>query len=93
MRRIEETTEFKKDFKREARGNNSIILSELLPVLVLLATDKKLPEKHRDHALAGDKKDLRDCHIRPNLILLYRKEEKDILRLVRIGSHSELDIN
>ena len=43
-------------------------------------------------ALAGEWHDHRDCHIRPDLILIYRKSGDDVLQLVRIGSHSELGL-
>ncbi|MBU6452802.1 MAG: type II toxin-antitoxin system mRNA interferase toxin, RelE/StbE family [Cyanobacteria bacterium REEB67] len=46
----------------------------------------------RDHALTGEWKDYRDCHLRPDLVLIYEKQDADILRLVRLGSHSELGI-
>lgn len=61
-------------------------------VIELLATDKKLPDKVRDHPLVGDLSEYRDCHIKPDLILIYRKAESNILELVRLGSHSELGI-
>ncbi|MDN5850671.1 MAG: type II toxin-antitoxin system YafQ family toxin [Nitrococcus sp.] len=58
----------------------------------LFAADTPLPENCRDHALAADWKDYRDCHIRPSLVLIYRKPDSDTLQLVRIGSHSELSL-
>ena len=51
-----------------------------------------LAEKHRDHALTGDWKDHRDCHIRPDLVLIYRKPDPDTLQIVRLGSHSQLGL-
>jgi len=92
MRRLEQHAQFKKDFKREARGNNSAILSEILPILLSLATDQPLAAKHSDHQLTGDLSKFRDCHIRPDLVLLYRKLGDDVLQLVRLGSHSELGL-
>lgn len=56
----------------------------------LLANDKPLEPRHRDHALTGDWKDQRDCHIKPDLMLIYRKQDAERLQLVRLGSHSEL---
>jgi len=44
----------------------------LLEVTALLATDSQLPSRYLDHALVGEWKDHRDCHIRPDLILIYR---------------------
>jgi len=48
--------------------------------------------RHRDHAMTGDWKDHRDCHIKPDLVLIYQKPNADTLRLVRLGSHAELGI-
>lgn len=50
---------------------------------------KKLPEKYRDHSLAGDYHGYRECHIKPDVLLIYRTDEQ-CLYLARIGSHSEL---
>jgi mRNA interferase YafQ len=61
-------------------------------VLVALANDNELAEKHRDHALTNNWNDHRDCHIKPDLILIYRKPDINMLQLVRLGSHSELGI-
>jgi mRNA interferase YafQ len=58
----------------------------------LLAADKPLPQRYVDHQLVGEWKDYRDCHIRPDLILIYRKPDTDTLELVRLGSHSELGL-
>ena len=64
----------------------------LVPVLVALADDQPLEPRHRDHALTGDWKDHRDCHVKPDLVLIYQKPDADTLRLVRLGSHSELGL-
>ncbi len=91
MRRIERTNAFRRDFKREKRGQHRRDIEALLMVAVsLLADDLPLPEKNRDHALAGEWRDHRECHLKPDLLLIYRKPAADILQLVRLGSHSEL---
>jgi len=54
------------------------------------AVDTPLPPRFRDHPLSGTWEDFRDCHIRPDLVLVYRKPDDDTLELVRLGSHSEL---
>ena len=56
----------------------------------LLAEDKPLPEKNHDHALGGDWRDHRKCHLKPDLLLICRKPDVQVLQLVRLGSHSEL---
>ncbi|WP_213805606.1 type II toxin-antitoxin system YafQ family toxin [Granulicella sp. dw_53] len=48
------------------------------------------PDRFRDHALSATWQGFRDCHIRPDLILIYRKSDPDMLELARLGSHSEL---
>jgi mRNA interferase YafQ len=61
-----------------------------MPVLVTLANDRPLEPKHRDHDLSGDWSGYRECHVKPDLLLIYRKTDQDLLRLARLGSHSEL---
>lgn len=89
MRAIERTTKFKRDYKREKRTDPGLD-SVMVPVIELLATDAPLPEKLRDHGLSGNWAGYRDCHVRPDLVLIYAKRDDDILSLVRLGSHSEL---
>jgi mRNA interferase YafQ len=93
MRAIERTTRFKRDYKREAKGRHRATLaSDLVAVLELLATDTPLDPRYCDHALTGDWADHRDCHVRPDLVLIYQKPDDATLRLVRLGSHSELGL-
>lgn len=90
MRTIEPTTAFRRDLKREKRGQHRNLDQLVTGVVRLLAADEALPERNRDHALTGDWIGFRECHIRPDLLLIYEKEGQDVLRLVRLGSHSEL---
>jgi len=91
MRTIERTTQFRRDFKREMKGRHRAILaSALTDVLGALAGDAPLAEKYRDHALSGEWYGFRDCHVKPDLVLIYEKPDPETLRLVRLGSHSEL---
>ena len=93
MRTIERTNQFKRDFKREAKGQHRVSLNnDFIEVVKLLVNDLPLPEKYRDHALTGDWKDFRDCHIKPDLVLICRKPDDEFLQLARIGSHSELGL-
>lgn len=93
MRTIEWTTGFKRDYKREKKGQLRRQLDELLDaVVLLLANDDALPAAKRDHALTGQWKDHRDCHVRPDLVLIYRKPDRETLQLVRLGSHELLGI-
>lgn len=93
MRTIERTKQFKQDYKREAKGlHRATLENDFIAVLTALATDRPLPEKHRDHPLSGEWKDHRDCHIKPDVVLIYRKPDDAVLQLVRLGSHSELGL-
>ena len=90
MRTIERINAFKRDYKREKKSaQNRDLDQKLIPVLTMLANDQPLPERNRDHSLTGEWKDFRDCHVKPDLVLIYQKPE-GVLRLVRLGSHSEL---
>jgi mRNA interferase YafQ len=93
MRKIRRLASFKRDYKREAKGPHHAMLDAgLVPVLAALAEDEPLAGRHRDHALTGKWKDCRDCHIRPDLVLIYRKPDGETLELVRLGSHCELGL-
>jgi mRNA interferase YafQ len=71
MRTIDRAGKFKRDFKRELKGPHRRTLNADLPaLLVLLATDQPIPTHYRDHALTGDRKDHRDCHVKPDLVLI-----------------------
>lgn len=91
MRTIERSSAFKRDYKRETRGRHHATLDEVLKrVLLALASDRPLDAHHRDHELGGNWAGYRECHIKPDLLLIYRRSDPDTLRLARIGSHSEL---
>ena len=93
MRTIRYTSRFKRDYRREKSGALGKKLDMLLKEAIdVLMTDTPLPARYVDHPLAGEWKDHRDCHIRPDLILIYRKPDAESLELVRLGSHSELGL-
>jgi mRNA interferase YafQ len=93
MRTPDYTSQFKRDYKREKKGQHRITLdADLHAVLSALLVDLPLELRHRDHSLAGTWKDHRDCHVKPDLVLIYQKPDSDTLRLVRLGSHAELGL-
>jgi len=93
MRIIRTTKRFKRDYKREKSGKHSKKLdAELMKVVEMLIADNPLPSSLCDHPLSGNWGDHRDCHIRPDLVLIYRKPDDEYLDLVRLGSHSELGL-
>ncbi len=88
---IDITSNFKKQYKKILKQGKDI--SKFVKVLEKLANGEKLEEKYKDHMLINDKyyKNCRECHIEPDWLLVYQyQEEKLILLLVSIGSHSEL---
>ena len=86
---VKYTNRFKQDYKRALRRGMKIELLE--QTVALLAMGEPLPEKSRDHALSGSWAGFRECHILPDWLLIYRKEEEIlILTLVRSGTHSDL---
>jgi mRNA interferase YafQ len=92
MRAIEYSSAFRRDYKRikatpRYRGDLDALLSAVLDLLV---DDKSLPDSNHDHALKGDWADYRECHVKPDLLMIDRKPDENTPRLARLGSHSEL---
>ena len=83
------TTQFKKDLKLAKKQNKDI--EKLFEVVELLANGEKLDFKYKDHDLSGNYKGTRECHIEPDLLLVYEyQNDVLVLMLYRLGSHSEL---
>lgn len=78
---------FKKDFKKYQ--HNQTVIDELDKVTKMLQGKKKLPEKYKDHALSGDYIGFRECHVKPDVLVVYNVDD-EFLYLIRLGSHSEL---
>ena len=83
------TNRFKNEYCRmEKRGENMVLLDD---VIELLRKGESLPTKYCDHVLKGNYKGSRECHIKPDWLLIYRIEEEAlILMLMHTGSHSDL---
>ncbi len=88
MLKLEYSTQFKKDFKKIAKLPIPDVI-EVGHVIKQLQLGETLPEKYVDHLLTGNWQNYRDCHVKPDLVLIY-KVDTDALRLARIGSHNEL---
>ena len=85
--KVTQSNQFKKDAKK--LGKRGKDLDKLLDVVELLVSGKKLPAKLRDHALTGNWKGWRDCHIEPDWLLIYKMKPKELI-LGRTGTHSDL---
>lgn len=80
-----------RDVQRCRAGRyKSAVENELEDIVARLAANMPLDEKHRDHALTGAFEGYRDCHVKPDLLLLYSCPDAQTLRLARLGTHSEL---
>ena len=64
-------------------------MTKLKALILLLIEGDLLPPRYKDHPLSGDWKHFRDCHIKPDWLLIYKVEGND-LHLVRTGTHSDL---
>jgi mRNA interferase YafQ len=79
-----------KQLKRDAKKHYLQLLTpQWAEIINCLAREQPLPEKYKDHALTGNWSNYRDCHVKPDLVLIYEIQGSDIL-LHRLGSHSEL---
>ena len=87
MYKIFRTTSFKKDYKKLSNKEKESVKT----VITKLANKEELEEKYKDHSLIENYFGCRECHVKPNLLLIYRIDD-DILELalVRVGSHSKL---
>ena len=84
---IERSSQFKRDYKRMKRQGAD--LNQLLAVIRQLVNMEQLEQRLHDHALQGNWRGYRECHIEPDWLLIY-KVDGNVLRLGRTGSHSTL---
>jgi mRNA interferase YafQ len=85
--RLFKTNQFKRSYKKQKLTDSEDLA--YIDVVYNLLCDKELAAKYKDHQLKGDMKDFRECHIKPDLLLVYMIDD-DTLKLVDIGSHAEL---
>ncbi len=88
MKELRYTSQAKKDLKRYR--NNPDKMEKLFVVLQMLANDVPLPPKYKAHALLGQYKDCMECHVEGDFLLIWMDRERNLIEVVRIGSHSEL---
>lgn len=83
------TNSFSRDLKRVVRRGKDP--KKIAAAIDLLCSGQPLPASFRDHALSGNYAGFRDCHIEPDLVLVYRVNAGQLqLICVRIGTHSDL---
>jgi mRNA interferase YafQ len=92
MRTIDRAAAFKRDYKR-AKASPRHRCGRRPPrlrVVDLRVADQDLPHLYRDHVLVGNWSGYRECHLKPDRLPIYRKPDVEILKLARLGSHSDL---
>lgn len=85
---ISYSNQFKKDFKKTRRLPIPD-LKVIFEVISSLEQEVPLDAKYKDHGLSGNWSNFRECHIKPDLLLIYKVSNNE-LQLARLGSHSEL---
>lgn len=81
----------KKDLRRAKK--RGLDLNDFFAVVEMLQRRETLPVRYRDHALTANRTGLRDCHIRPDWVLIYEIRETElVLLLVETGNHADLDL-
>ncbi len=88
MRYFKQTSQFKKDLKRIQ--NNPKKIASLQIVLELLQTTGTVPQEYKPHLLIGNYKGYMECHVENDLLLIWFDESKELIKLIRLGTHSEL---
>ncbi|MBF0898135.1 MAG: type II toxin-antitoxin system YafQ family toxin [Campylobacter concisus] len=87
MLEIDYSKSFKKAFKKLNESEKKLTKD----IIWQLANNEELASKYKDHALIGSYKGFRECHVKPDLLLIYKKQNEILLlTCVEIGSHSEL---
>ncbi len=93
MLTINYTKQFQKDYKKIKHGIYGKKINQMLEEVVTMLTHMKpFPKRFCDHELTGEWSEHRDCHLKPDLILIYRQRDEDTVEFVRLGSHSELGL-
>ena len=87
MKTILRTSEFKRDVKRMQRRSKNF--DSFKQIVRMLAADEALPLRYRDHALVGQYRGTRECHIQPDWLLIYESNAQELI-LIRTGTHGDL---
>ena len=88
MKKLKVTSQFKKDLKRIKNKPQKIEHLEI--ILQILSSGNQLPAKYKPHYLAGSYNGYMECHIENDFLLIWADESNEIIKLIRLGSHSEL---
>jgi mRNA interferase YafQ len=87
MRQARTTGQFDRDYSHMIKRGKKI--EKLDDVMMQLINEITLPPRHCDHALKGDFKGFRDCHVEPDWLLIYKIDD-DVITFERTGTHSDI---
>lgn len=87
-RKIVYSGSYGRDYKR--LRHDSAAMESLREILDILVHGGKLPRKVNDHALAGNWRGYRECHVKPDLLLVYKMLDQGELMLARLRNHGSL---
>ena len=88
MKTVRFSSQFKKDFKRFRNQPRKV--EKLLQVVRMLENEEAIPQEMKPHMLTGDYAGCMECHIESDYLLIWIDEAEQIIKLLRLGSHSEL---
>lgn len=88
MKEIRKTSQFKKDFKRFCKYEEKV--KTLFSIIEKLQKGESLPPEFKPHSLKGEWKQYMECHIDDDYLLIWFDKDENIVKLIRLGSHSEL---
>ncbi len=87
------TRQFKRAYKKLKKSGtfSTSVSSDVGFIVDQLKKQRALPSIYRDHALTGELAEYRECHIKGDLLLIYRlHKQEEVLELSDIGSHSQI---
>ena len=85
--KLSRVNNYKRSFKKIKLNDEEELA--YIDVLYKLLNDETLDEKYKDHQLKGNFDGCKECHIKPDLLLIYKIKEEAI-ELIDIGTHSDL---
>lgn len=87
MYKIKISKEYKKNYRKLTNKDKNLVDD----VIYKLSNNQTLEKKYKDHKLKGEFEGLRECHVKPDLLLIYEKQNENlVLVCINLGSHSDL---
>lgn len=86
MKQIKSSSQFRKDLKRYKNDHKK--MEKLFSIIGLLERSEAIPKEFKPHMLSGNYTGHMECHIENDFLLIWI--DSDIVKLIRLGSHSEL---